>query len=65
MAEWIPTSERLPEIDKSVLCCDGKHMFVAKRVPLAVVDIWDANGERYSLDSAIAWMELPAPYKGE
>lgn len=60
--EWIPCSERLPEIrvDVLVTSCTG-HVFVAERTNM---DWNDWAGEwTFEMDDIIAWLPLPEPYK--
>ena len=64
--EWIPVSERLPEIDEYVLVADGITMYIG----------WiDSTDNKWRVDSedsyfinevdVIAWMPLPEPYKAK
>lgn len=67
--EWIPVSERLPEVHRSILIAtsqgyvaegeydgmyDDHHKWIQYRWSAT---LWD--------DEVIAWMPLPEPYKGE
>ena len=71
--KWIPCSERLPEKGESVLCYaktrDGGYE--AMRVGACHKGFWffqDGGSERLCFPGnyvAVAWMELPKPYKGE
>ena len=68
---WIPVSERLPEVGSEVLVCFD---FKGKRS--VYISHFYGDGEFHGLDDeyltaegrkyrkAVAWMELPEPYKG-
>ena len=59
--EWIPVSERLPEIGDTVLCsvktpeCIYHHIIICK---YCAEDFWKDGTIR-------AWQPLPEPYKAE
>lgn len=63
MSEWIPVSERLPEIEKAIIIsCVGLQVYTGFR----------SNTEGYyythqdsyiESKNVIAWMPLPEPYK--
>lgn len=59
--EWIPVSERLPDMGKYVLCSvDKNHVYESD---LEVV-ITQFRNEGWWTDGRItAWMPLPEPYK--
>ena len=64
-SDWIPCSERLPEVWKSVLVTSG-HLRV-RDIRIAFVN---ENMEWCSIWNScepdiLAWMPLPEPYKGE
>ena len=52
---WIPVEERLPEDGDSVLCTDGKYIYLTE---------YDADLDvRFDdVDEIIAWQPLPDPY---
>ena len=52
---WIPAEERLPEDGDSVLCTDGKYIYLTE---------YDADLDvRFDdVDEIIAWQPLPDPY---
>ena len=58
---WIPCSERLPEYGKDVLSITQDDVYEVNHI---IDDVhgewfWEDNGE------VIAWMPMPAPWKGE
>lgn len=64
MSEWIPVSERLPEVGEYVLACwvrrkDG--MATAVRRNLNGKTAWSAADQWNMIDPPIAWMPLPEP----
>lgn len=62
--QWIPVTERLPEVFKQVLIClnDGR-MFTGCLAERDRMEWEDDEWERdYDLEEAAAWMELPEPY---
>lgn len=68
MSEWIPVSDRLPELEREVLITlDQNSKDPANYgVGIAYYDGKSWNYDKYPWDgNVIAWMVLPAPYKGE
>ena len=65
IGKWIPCSERLPELFKSVLVTvktqGGNACYVSERFVINGEEGWSALCGR----KPIAWMPLPEPYKGE
>ena len=61
--KWIPCSERLPENDEDVLTTNGIG------INICWIDTddhkWRLRNDDYIMDSVIAWMPLPEPYKAE
>lgn len=55
---WIPTEERMPEDGESVLCTDGKYVYLVE---------YDADLDAGfgDMDGIIAWQPLPEPYQPE
>ena len=61
--EWIPVSERLPEIDDYVLATDGEDMFVAWYCRDGKHEWWRSCDDLYDENTPIlAWMHLPEQY---
>lgn len=64
--QWIPCSEKLPNIGESVLFSVGHGLYVSEGCLRAdgrwAQFRWDAIQQDYMVD---AWMPLPEPYKGE
>lgn len=66
--QWIPCSERLPDIHEEVLTCDSDGMqrvYTLIRISDDEVGWEDDYGFYQSLEDVQAWMPLPKPYKGE
>lgn len=61
---WIPTAERLPEIEKTVLICDiAGDIYLAHRYDYKNnTRFIDYTGDK--IKDVKAWMPLPEPYKG-
>lgn len=55
---WIPVEERLPEDGESVLCTDGKYVYLVE---------YDADLDAGfgDMNRIIAWQPLPEPYQPE
>ena len=65
---WIPCSERLPEIDKEVLVTDGELCWVCSLFESPDIEDglyqWEDNyGHWYEFETWVAWMPLPEPYQ--
>lgn len=59
---WIPVTERLPDISKSVLICDIEDdIYLGHRTRYGdyYPDFYDDR-----IKNVTAWMPLPEPYKG-
>lgn len=58
--EWIPVTERLPELGQMVLVtyADG-DVETNERMTLKNLEVWKYGG------NVVAWMPLPIPYKGD
>lgn len=64
--EWIPVTEKLPDIDEDVLATDGLDMFTAWWSDDGFEAGWHSLDDIYTPDKPIlAWMPLPQPYKAE
>ena len=64
---WIPCSERLPEEDSEVLCCDTHGEFIIGR-PYAEEEAnngFSAEGDNDYLVDCVAWQPLPEKFKEE
>lgn len=64
ISEWIPCSERMPEIEEYILM-SLKNLDVAIGFRSNTEDYWYYGGQYLSYDSVVAWMPLPEPYKGD
>lgn len=63
--QWIPTSERLPEVRQWVLCqCRAGMMDILRRT---IDGGWEQPYPKvtYMRGFVLAWMPLPKPYEGE
>lgn len=63
--QWIPCSERLPEVRQWVLCqCRAGIMDVLR---LTADGSWNKNypNTEYMGGFVVAWMPLPKPYEGD
>lgn len=59
--QWIPCSERLPDISKSVLICDiDGDIYLGHRTRFG--DYYQDIGD-HRIKNVTAWMPLPEPYK--
>ena len=70
VGEWIPCSERLPQEDESVLITTkttDKIYFgtYTKRYGFSMREGFICGDGFMWLNTAVAWMPLPQPYKGE
>ena len=64
--EWIPVTERLPELGERVICTDGYAVFEQYRVELSCVyGMWDRGGRKSPMQVVTHWMPIPNPPKGE
>lgn len=62
---WIPCSERLPEVDESVLVTtEWNDISIAWRIGIDKWFIHEGNTNA-TTDDLIAWMPLPEPWKGD
>lgn len=67
--QWIPITERLPELDVDVLAFNGDYIFVSKYFR-SHWGSWDKVGHLVWVKDSYAknpthWMPLPEPPKGE
>lgn len=62
--QWIPISERLPEVGRNVLMSVGKGMYTAEGF-LKGNGKWAQYRWSANLDNVDAWAEMPEPWKGE
>lgn len=61
-AEWIPCSERLPDVDIEVLTTtDWSDVLIAW---IGKGGAWETEEHILDNDEILAWMPLPEPYKG-
>ena len=69
--QWIPCSERLPELYKPVLVTGGDIIWICELIESPDLDDgefqWEDKmlGHWYSFDNWDAWCPLPEPWKGE
>lgn len=77
VGEWIPCSEKLPELHRQDLDSEGEYIMISNSV--IVTDGEDISVSQYEIDDAddkgwlnngrledvdvIAWMPLPEPYR--
>jgi hypothetical protein len=71
--QWIPCSERLPEVDRSVLVQLSDDFY--DPIQVMTLDISKCEGAsfcwrtqemgiNFDMDDVVAWMPLPKPYEG-
>ena len=79
VGDWIPCSERLPELHRVDMQSSGEHYMISDSVIITdgesigltkyEVDDDDRKGwlecEFEGNEDVVAWMPLPEPYKGE
>ena len=63
--KWIPVSERLPELYKSVLAYDEEDKTVIRWYDKNGFNIVDEYGYTYPVKTVTHWMPLPEAPKGE
>lgn len=63
VGKWVPVSERLPEVGRSVLMSVGKGMYTAEGF-LKGNGKWAQYRWSANLDNVDAWAEMPEPWKG-
>lgn len=64
--EWIPVTERLPEMGKKVLCCGVKGgRFIAELSELGKGNLYWTKRDGKGCPTATHWMPLPEPPKEE
>lgn len=62
--QWIPVTERLPEVGRSVLLSVGKGLYTAEGF-LKDDGTWAQYRWSANLKNVDAWAEMPGPWKGE
>ena len=79
IGEWIPCSERLPEMHREDMEAEGEYYMISNPVlvtdgnKMHVAEYEEDDGCRYGwhsfdgedYDNIIAWMPLPEPYRPE
>lgn len=63
MAEWIPTSERLPENHTTFIVTITTKVLTRVTMATRIGDEYFEGGERLYFGAIKAWMPLPEPYK--
>ena len=65
-SSWIPCSERLPEVDEYVLVTNiDANISIARKIIGYDCAWFFIEGYLSTTEEVIAWMPLPAPWKGE
>lgn len=59
--QWIPCSERLPEIGQTVIT--SSDLGRVREATYKGFDAWTIHGVVHWTDEILSWMPLPEPYK--
>ena len=62
--QWIPVSERLPEVGRNVLLSVGKGLYTAEG-ELKHDGTWAQYRWSANIENVDAWAEMPEPWRGE
>lgn len=65
MAEWIPTSERLPENHTTFIATITTKVMTRVTMAYRIDDEFFEGGVQLHFGAFKAWMPLPEPYKEE
>lgn len=68
MTNWIPVTERLPDIFVNVLCTNGRSVFKAYYYDGSITKImgwWECPDDGHLLEDITHWMPLPKLPKKE
>ena len=66
--QWIPCSERLPEVGQIVLICPDNRLVreaTYKGINSQEETVWICHGNVLWDDDVLRWMPMPEPYKEE
>ena len=63
-SEWIPVSEKLPEVGQNVIVTDDRDKVFEYKLDSLDVDKYTTGKWRFLEHEIIAWQPLPEPYEG-
>lgn len=62
--KWIPVTEKLPEVGRTVLLSVGKGLYTAEG-ELKYDGTWVQYRWSANIENVDAWAEMPEPWRGE
>lgn len=62
---WTPVEEAMPEYDRYYLWCDRRGNIQVARYKQDIPDHFFPSQMYFTIEDAVAWAPLPAPYKSE